>query len=66
MLKVTGYVMYVAPLAIFAAISSVIASQGLGSCSTMLRSSAATTAVLLTSAVLIAVGYGAEKRFSAC
>nr|VXZ82579.1 Sodium:dicarboxylate symporter family [Klebsiella pneumoniae] len=30
MLKVTGYVMYVAPLAIFAAISSVIASQGLG------------------------------------
>ncbi len=29
MLKVTGYVMYVAPLAIFAAISSVIAS-GLG------------------------------------
>lgn len=30
MLKVTGYVMYVAPLAIFAAISSVIATQGLG------------------------------------
>lgn len=30
MLKVTGYVMYVAPLAIFAAISSVIASRGLG------------------------------------
>lgn len=28
MLKVTGYVMYVAPLAIFAAISSVIATQG--------------------------------------
>ncbi len=44
MLKVTGYVMYVAPLAIFAAISSVIASRGAGgSCSTMLRSSAATT-----------------------
>lgn len=67
MLKVTGYVMYVAPLAIFAAISSVIASRGLGSCSTMLRSSAATTAVLLTSAVLIAVGYMVlKKRFSAC
>lgn len=30
MLKVTGYVMYVAPLAIFAAVSSVIATQGLG------------------------------------
>ena len=67
MLKVTGYVMYVAPLAIFAAISSVIASRGWGSCSTMLRSSAATTAVLLTSAVLIAVGYMVlKKRFSAC
>lgn len=35
MLKVTGYVMYVAPLAIFAAISSVISTQGLGSCLTM-------------------------------
>ncbi len=62
MLKVTGYVMYVAPLAIFAAISSVIASRGWGSCSTMLRSSAATTAVLLTSAVLIAVGYMVLKK----
>ena len=30
MLKVTGYVMYVAPLAICAAISSVISTQGLG------------------------------------
>ena len=30
MLKVTGYVMYVAPLAIFAAISSVVATEGLG------------------------------------
>ena len=58
MLKVTGYVMYVAPLAIFAAISSVIASQGLG----ILLNYASFIggyylAVLLTSAVLIAVGY---------
>lgn len=30
MLKVTGYVMYMAPLAIFAAVSSVIANEGLG------------------------------------
>ena len=62
MLKVTGYVMYVAPLAIFAAISSVIASRGLGILLNMLRSSAATPAVLLTSAVLIAVGYMVLKR----
>ena len=58
MLKVTGYVMYVAPLAIFGAISSVIASQGLG----ILLNYASFIggyylAVLLTSAVLIAVGY---------
>ncbi len=66
MLKVTGYVMYVAPLAIFAAIVG-DCLRGWGSCSTMLRSSAATTAVLLTSAVLIAVGYMVlKKRFSAC
>lgn len=68
MLKVTGYVMYVAPLAIFAAISSVIASQGLG----ILLNYASFIggyylAVLLTSAVLIAVGYMVlKKRFSAC
>ncbi|WP_213993325.1 dicarboxylate/amino acid:cation symporter [Sodalis sp. dw_96] len=30
MLKVTGYVMYMAPIAIFAAVSSVIANEGLG------------------------------------
>lgn len=63
MLKVTGYVMYVAPLAIFAAISSVIASQGLG----ILLNYASFIggyylAVLLTSAVLIAVGYMVLKR----
>ncbi len=68
MLKVTGYVMYVAPLAIFAAISSVIASQGLG----ILLNYASFIggyylAVLLTSSVLIAVGYMVlKKRFSAC
>ena len=43
MLKVTGYVMYVAPLAIFAAISSVIASQGLGILLNYACSSAVTT-----------------------
>ncbi|MFM2833719.1 dicarboxylate/amino acid:cation symporter [Klebsiella pneumoniae] len=63
MLKVTGYVMYVAPLAIFAAISSVIASQGLG----ILLNYASFIggyylAVLLTSAVLIAVGYMVLKK----
>jgi Na+/H+-dicarboxylate symporter len=30
MLKVTGYVMYMAPIAIFAAVSSVVANEGLG------------------------------------
>ncbi|HHV3982022.1 TPA: dicarboxylate/amino acid:cation symporter [Klebsiella pneumoniae] len=59
MLKVTGYVMYVAPLAI----SSVIASQGLG----ILLNYASFIggyylAVLLTSAVLIAVGYMVLKK----
>ena len=59
----TGYVMYVAPLAIFAAISSVIASQGLG----ILLNYASFIggyylAVLLTSAVLIAVGYMVLKK----
>lgn len=68
MLKVTGYVMYVAPLAIFAAISSVIASQGLG----ILLNYASFiggyyVAVLLTSMVLLAVGYMVlKKRFFAC
>lgn len=68
MLKVTGYVMYVAPLAIFAAISSVIASQGMG----ILLNYASFIggyyiAVLLTSAVLLAVGYMVlKKRSSAC
>ncbi|HAJ5766980.1 TPA: dicarboxylate/amino acid:cation symporter, partial [Escherichia coli] len=56
-------VMYVAPLAIFAAISSVIASQGLG----ILLNYASFIggyylAVLLTSAVLIAVGYMVLKK----
>lgn len=63
MLKVTGYVMYVAPLAIFAAISSVIASQGLG----ILLNYASFiggyyVAILLTSAVLLAVGYMVLKE----
>ncbi|HDX8941022.1 dicarboxylate/amino acid:cation symporter [Klebsiella michiganensis] len=63
MLKVTGYVMYAAPLAIFAAISSVIASQGLG----ILLNYASFIggyyiAVLLTSAVLVAVGYLMLKK----
>ncbi len=63
MLKVTGYVMYVAPLAIFAAISSVIASQGLG----ILLNYASFiggyyVAVLLTCAVLVAVGYMVLKK----
>lgn len=63
MLKVTGYVMYVAPLAIFAAISSVIASQGMG----ILLNYASFIggyyiAVLLTSAVLLAVGYMVLKK----
>lgn len=63
MLKVTGYVMYVAPLAIFAAISSVIASQGLG----ILLNYASFiggyyVAILLTSAVLLAVGYMVLKK----
>ena len=57
MLKVTGYVMYVAPLAIFAAISSVIATQGLG----ILLNYASFiggyyVAILLTCLVLLAVG----------
>ncbi len=69
MLKVTGHVMYVAPLAIFAAISSVIASQGLGIPAQLCASfiGGYHLAVLLTSAVLIAVGYMVlKKRFSAC
>lgn len=36
MLKVTGYVMYVAPLAIFAAISRLLPRKGWGSCLTTL------------------------------
>ena len=58
MLKVTGYVMYVAPLAIFAAISSVIATEGLG----ILLNYASFiggyyVAILLTCLVLLAIGY---------
>lgn len=58
MLKVTGYVMYVAPLAIFAAISSVIATEGLG----ILLNYASFiggyyVAIVLTCLVLISVGY---------
>ncbi|HED2610243.1 TPA: dicarboxylate/amino acid:cation symporter [Citrobacter koseri] len=63
MLKVTGYVMYVAPLAIFAAISSVIATQGLG----ILLNYASFiggyyVAILLTCLVLLAVGYIVLKK----
>lgn len=63
MLKVTGYVMYVAPLAIFAAISSVIASEGLG----ILLNYASFIggyylAILLTCLVLIGVGYLVLKQ----
>ncbi|HEY3590467.1 MAG TPA: dicarboxylate/amino acid:cation symporter [Buttiauxella sp.] len=63
MLKVTGYVMYVAPLAIFAAISSVIATEGLG----ILLNYAAFIggyylAIVLTCMVLIGVGYMVLKR----
>lgn len=57
MLKVTGYVMYVAPLAIFAAISSVIASQGLG---ILLNYASFIGGYYL--AVLIAVGYMVLKK----
>ncbi len=58
MLKVTGYVMYAAPLAIFAAISSVIATEGLG----ILLNYASFiggyyVAIVLTCVVLIGVGY---------
>ncbi|WP_368934090.1 dicarboxylate/amino acid:cation symporter [Citrobacter koseri] len=63
MLKVTGYVMYVAPLAIFAAISSVSATQGLG----ILLNYASFiggyyVAILLTCLVLLAVGYMVLKK----
>lgn len=63
MLKVTGYVMYVAPLAIFAAISSVIATEGLG----ILLNYASFIggyylAIVLTCMVLIGVGYMVLKR----
>ncbi len=63
MLKVTGYVMYVAPLAIFAAISSVIATRGLG----ILLNYASFiggyyVAILLTCLVLLAVGYMVLKK----
>ncbi len=57
MLKVTGYVMYVAPLAIFAAISSVIASQGLG---ILLNYASFIGGYYL--AVLLAVGYMVLKK----
>ncbi|MGZ0749202.1 dicarboxylate/amino acid:cation symporter [Kluyvera sichuanensis] len=63
MLKVTGYVMYVAPLAIFAAISSVIATEGLG----ILLNYASFiggyyVAILLTCCVLVALGYMVLKK----
>ena len=63
MLKVTGYVMYVAPLAIFAAISSVIAMEGLG----ILLNYASFiggyyVAILLTCCVLVALGYMVLKK----
>ncbi|EFE10504.1 dicarboxylate/amino acid:cation symporter [Citrobacter youngae] len=63
MLKVTGYVMYVAPLAIFAAISSVISTQGLG----ILLNYASFiggyyVAILLTCLVLLAAGYVMLKK----
>ncbi len=63
MLKVTGYVMYVAPLAIYAAISSVIATEGLG----ILLNYASFIggyylAIVLTCLVLVAVGYMVLKN----
>lgn len=63
MLKVTGYVMYVAPLAIFAAISSVIATEGLG----ILLNYASFiggyyVAILLTCCALVAIGYMVLKK----
>ncbi|MFV0263542.1 MAG: dicarboxylate/amino acid:cation symporter [Kluyvera sp.] len=63
MLKVTGYVMYVAPLAIFAAISSVIATEGLG----ILLNYASFiggyyVAIVLTCGVLVAIGYMVLKK----
>lgn len=63
MLKMTGYVMYVAPLAIFAAISSVIATQGLG----ILLNYASFiggyyVAIMLTSVMLLSVGYIVLKK----
>lgn len=63
MLKVTGYVMYVAPLAIFAAISTVIATEGLG----ILLNYASFIggyylAILMTCLVLLAVGYLVLKK----
>lgn len=63
MLKVTGYVMFVAPLAIFAAISSVIATEGLG----ILLNYASFIggyylAILMTCLVLLAVGYLVLKK----
>ncbi len=63
MLKVTGYVMYVAPLAIFAAISSVIATEGLG----ILLNYASFiggyyVAFVLTCCVLVAIGYMVLKK----
>lgn len=63
MLKVTGYVMYVAPLAIFAAISSVIANEGLG---ILLHYASFIggyyAAILMTCLVLLAVGYVVLKK----
>lgn len=63
MLKVTGYVMYVAPLAIFAAISSVIATEGVG----ILLNYASFiggyyVAILMTCLVLLTAGYLVLKK----
>lgn len=63
MLKVTGYVMYVAPLAIFAAISLVIATEGVG----ILLNYASFiggyyVAILMTCLVLLAAGYLVLKK----
>lgn len=58
MLKVTGYVMYLAPLAIFAAISAVIATQGLGVLLSYARFIGGYyLAIFLTCLMLLAAGY---------
>lgn len=70
MLKVTGYVMYVAPLAILPPSPPSSPPVDWEFCSTMPRSSAAITAIVLTCTVLLAVGYVVLKKryfvWSAC